>query len=60
MTAKMSSVNEHDQLIRALADRDPATAAAVMKQNWLRPMDEVYQALEQDGPPSPGERERGR
>ncbi|WKB34716.1 GntR family transcriptional regulator [Terrilactibacillus sp. S3-3] len=39
------SLKEHKALIQAFADHDSETASAVMKQNWLRPMNEVYKAL---------------
>lgn len=39
------SLKEHKALIQALSDHDAEAASAVMKQNWLRPMDEVYKAL---------------
>ncbi|AIQ12232.1 GntR family transcriptional regulator [Paenibacillus durus] len=39
------SLREHKALIQAFEDRDPEKAASIMKQNWLRPMKEVYKSL---------------
>lgn len=39
------SLNEHKNLVQAFADHDSKRAASIMKQNWLRPMKEVYESL---------------
>ncbi|MED2006788.1 GntR family transcriptional regulator [Brevibacillus borstelensis] len=43
--SKTESVLEHERMIRAFENRDSETAAAIMRQNWLRPMQEVYEVL---------------
>ncbi|TGA96295.1 GntR family transcriptional regulator [Sporolactobacillus shoreae] len=45
LTLKSDSVNEHNALINALIDHNAQLAADTMSQNWLRPMNEVYQLL---------------
>lgn len=45
LTLKSDSVNEHNALIDALIDHNAQLAADIMRQNWLRPMNEVYQLL---------------
>ncbi|CAG7617297.1 HTH-type transcriptional repressor RspR [Paenibacillus solanacearum] len=42
VAATYASVQEHADIIRALEQGDAAGAAAVMKQNLLRPMNELY------------------
>ncbi|GEN33576.1 GntR family transcriptional regulator [Aneurinibacillus danicus] len=39
------SLKEHERVIQALAGGDGEAASAAMKQNWLRPMREVYELL---------------
>jgi DNA-binding GntR family transcriptional regulator len=39
------SLKEHERVIQALAEGDGEAASAAMKQNWLRPMREVYELL---------------
>jgi len=46
--ATLTSVNEHEELIRALENRDSKAAAEAMKQNLLRPMRELYALLENE------------
>ncbi|EGL83841.1 transcriptional regulator, GntR family [Caldalkalibacillus thermarum TA2.A1] len=45
LTSTSSSIQEHENLIRALQEKDKEKAASVMKQNWLRPMHEVYRLV---------------
>ncbi|MBP1996526.1 GntR family transcriptional regulator [Paenibacillus eucommiae] len=42
ITETLTSVEEHAMLIAALEKRDKETAAAIMKQNLIRPMHELY------------------
>ncbi|MEK3916359.1 GntR family transcriptional regulator [Paenibacillus sp. FSL H7-0331] len=42
ITATMASVKEHAAIIEALEKRDSAAASAMMKQNLIRPMQELY------------------
>lgn len=44
--ATSTSVREHEELIRALDNRDPVAAAEAMRQNLLRPMRELHALLE--------------
>ncbi|MBA4494183.1 GntR family transcriptional regulator [Paenactinomyces guangxiensis] len=44
-SAGHESVAEHAAMIEALERGDKDTAAAVMKQNWLRPMEEIYKLI---------------
>ncbi|QQE76295.1 GntR family transcriptional regulator [Brevibacillus composti] len=44
---KAESVQEHERLIQAMERGEAQEAAAIMKENWLRPMREVYQILVQ-------------
>jgi DNA-binding GntR family transcriptional regulator len=46
LTSKHESVQEHERMIKAFTDRDHETASMIMKQNWLRPMEEVYSVLD--------------
>ncbi|WP_126426986.1 GntR family transcriptional regulator [Brevibacillus marinus] len=39
------SVAEHAAIVEALERRDGEAAAALMKQNWLRPMHEIYRLI---------------
>jgi Transcriptional regulators len=39
------SLKEHRAIIQAFEDHDAGQAASLMKQNWLRPMKEVYHFL---------------
>ncbi len=39
------SIREHKALIQAFEQHDPEQAVSIMKQNWLRPMKEVYNFL---------------
>ncbi|AOZ91356.1 GntR family transcriptional regulator [Paenibacillus crassostreae] len=41
-TSTNSSVEEHAAIIAAMEQRDSSTASAIMKQNLLRPMNELY------------------
>lgn len=41
-----ASFQEHNALIEALERRDSAAAASIMKQNLLRPMDELYTIID--------------
>ena len=43
-----ASANEHNMLIDALAAGDAAEAGRIMKQNIMRPMRELFRALEED------------
>ncbi|KEQ21761.1 GntR family transcriptional regulator [Paenibacillus tyrfis] len=45
VAATQASVQEHAAVIQALEKRDPETAAAMMKQNLLRPMRELYELI---------------
>jgi DNA-binding GntR family transcriptional regulator len=38
-----NSVNEHEELIAALEEKDSEKAAIIAKKNWLRPVQEKYQ-----------------
>ncbi|MDQ0340702.1 DNA-binding GntR family transcriptional regulator [Caldalkalibacillus uzonensis] len=40
-----SSIKEHELIIGALEERDKEKAALAMRQNWLRPMNEVYRLV---------------
>lgn len=40
-----SSIEEHEAIISAFERRDKDTAAAVMRSNWLRPMEEFYERI---------------
>ncbi|MFD7523001.1 MULTISPECIES: GntR family transcriptional regulator [Paenibacillus] len=40
-----TAVQEHEQIIQALQDRDSATAARIIKQNLSRPLDEFHKQL---------------
>ncbi|TNJ67123.1 GntR family transcriptional regulator [Paenibacillus hemerocallicola] len=42
LTATLASAEEHAAIIRAFENRDPETASAMMKQNLIRPMHELY------------------
>ncbi|TBL80198.1 GntR family transcriptional regulator [Paenibacillus thalictri] len=42
MTSTRTSVEEHALIIQALENKDGAAAAAMMKQNLIRPMHELY------------------
>ncbi|WP_141604066.1 GntR family transcriptional regulator [Terrilactibacillus laevilacticus] len=43
--AVTESLKEHRALIQAFEDHHPEKAATLLKQNWLRPMEEVYHFL---------------
>ncbi|MBO8155747.1 MAG: GntR family transcriptional regulator [Bacillaceae bacterium] len=45
ITLKKDSVVEHEKIIDAFYKRDTGIAAAIMKKNWIRPMEEVYRLL---------------
>jgi DNA-binding GntR family transcriptional regulator len=45
LTLKSDSVKEHTTIIEALTNHNAKLAADMMRQNWLRPMNEVYQLL---------------
>ncbi|SFL60288.1 DNA-binding transcriptional regulator, GntR family [Paenibacillus sp. 1_12] len=42
VTGTMTSVKEHSAIVEALEKHDPAAASAMMKQNLIRPMQELY------------------
>ncbi|WP_219835013.1 GntR family transcriptional regulator [Paenibacillus sp. R14(2021)] len=42
VTGTPASVEDHDAIIAALEQRDASTAAAIMKQNLIRPMGELH------------------
>ncbi|MFF2093199.1 GntR family transcriptional regulator [Paenibacillus sp. NPDC058174] len=44
-TSTLGSVEEHAALISALENRDAAAASAIMKQNLIRPMNELYSLI---------------
>ncbi|GLI09754.1 GntR family transcriptional regulator [Paenibacillus tyrfis] len=45
IAATQASVQEHAAVIQALEKREPEAAAAMMKQNLLRPMRELYELI---------------
>jgi DNA-binding GntR family transcriptional regulator len=45
LAASHASIDEHSALIEAFERRDRDKAAALMKENWLRPMRELFQGL---------------
>lgn len=46
ISLKKDSIKEHEQLIEAFSNHNKEEAARVMKQNWVRPMNEVYKILD--------------
>ncbi|MFY0543770.1 hypothetical protein [Brevibacillus sp. H7] len=46
ITSKADSIREHEEIIKAFVSRDAETAAVLMKQNWLRPMNELRHYLQ--------------
>ncbi|WP_438351257.1 GntR family transcriptional regulator [Paenibacillus sp. FA6] len=44
-TSTYSSVQEHAAIIEAMEQSDPISASAIMKQNLLRPMNELYKLI---------------
>lgn len=44
-TSTYSSVQEHTAIIEAMEQRDPTAASAIMKQNLLRPMNELSKLI---------------
>ncbi|MFC7442556.1 GntR family transcriptional regulator [Laceyella putida] len=46
VTSKNDSLKEHELIIKSFAERDGENASQIMKQNWLRPMEEVYRVLD--------------
>ncbi|RFU70675.1 GntR family transcriptional regulator [Peribacillus saganii] len=45
MEGKNDSINEHQIIIQAFSGKNPKLASEIMKQNWLRPMNQVYSVL---------------
>lgn len=41
-----ASVAEHERIIEAFVQKDRQTAVKIMKQNWLRPMNELSKSME--------------
>ena len=50
--ADRASVQEHDLLIEALERRDAVEAGRLMRLNFMRPMNELYKALEDEETPA--------
>ncbi|RAL24186.1 GntR family transcriptional regulator [Thermoflavimicrobium daqui] len=46
LTSKNDSLKEHGLIIKSFTERDGKTASIIMKQNWLRPMEELYKVLD--------------
>jgi DNA-binding GntR family transcriptional regulator len=40
-----ASIDEHEQLIKAFTSKNSDAASLIMKQNILRPMQELYEKL---------------
>ncbi|TLS37235.1 GntR family transcriptional regulator [Pseudalkalibacillus caeni] len=45
MTGKDESLHEHQKMLTSFQERNGKAASSYMKQNWLRPMQEVYNLL---------------